>query len=96
MARKIALYQDHLENLDLHISDLPSTTVKFDTRDSAPFTEHSDNRRPQFKEKHLEILWKWSHGHTYKSLGLHPMEINRILRKYVRDSLEHKVHSSQD
>lgn len=76
--------------------DLPKTNVKFDTWDSAPFKEHSKNSTPQFKDKDLEILWKWSQGHTYKDLEVHPMKINRLCRKYIKESLESKVHSSQD
>jgi len=93
---KIALYQDYLENLDFGIDDLPRTTVKFDSWDSAPFTEHSPNRTPQFKDKDREILWKWSHGHTIKALGVHAMKLNRITRKYVREVMERDSHVSQD
>jgi len=93
---KVALYQDNLENLDLSIYDLPKTTVEFDTWDSAPFTEHSPNSRPQFKDKDLEILWKWSHGHTIKALGVHAMKLNRITRKFVREVMERDSHVSQD
>lgn len=93
---KLALYQDYLEDLDQEIYDLPKTSVKFDTWDSAPFTEHSPNSRPQFKDKDLEMLWKWSNGHTIKDLGVHGMKLNRILRKYVRESLDTKFHVSQD
>jgi len=85
---KVALYQDNLENLDFGIDDLPKTTVKFDTWDSAPFTEHSPDRRPKFKDKDREILWKWSHGYTYKDLGLHRMQIHRLCTKFIRETLE--------
>ena len=93
---KVALYQDNLEDLDLDIYDIPKTTVKFDTWDSAPFGEHSPNTRAHFKDKDLEILWRWSNGHTIKDLGLHRMKINRLCRKYIRDSLDAKFHVSQD
>ena len=93
---KVALYQDYLEMIELDVYDLPKTTVKFDTWDSAPFREHSKNLTPQFKDKDLELLWKWSQGHMYKDLEVHPMKINRLCRKFIKESLESKVHSSQD
>jgi len=93
---KVALYQDYLEDLDLDIYDLPKTTVKFDTWDSAPFTEHSPNSRPQFKDKDLQIIWEWSQGKTYREFGLHPQSIHRILKKYVREKIEQDFHISQD
>jgi ABC-type sugar transport systems, ATPase components len=93
---KVALYQDNLEDLDLDLYDIPKTTVKFDTWDSAPFAEHSPNTKAHFNDKDLEILWRWSNGHTIKALGLHRMKINRLCRKYIRESLDAKFHVSQD
>ena len=55
-----------------------------------------ENFAPQFKDKDLELLWKWSQGHMYKDLEVHPMKINRLCRKFIKESLESKVHSSQD
>jgi len=57
---------------------MPRTTVKLDAWNSAPFTEHSPDVTPQFKDKDLEILWKWAEGHTCRDLEVHPMKINRL------------------
>jgi len=93
---KVALYQDYLEDIDFDLYDLPRTTVKFNTWGSAPFREHSKNLTPQFKDKDLEILWKWSQGHTYKDLEVHRMKISRLARKFIRETLEKSCHTSQD
>ena len=90
--RKIALYFDLLENVTQALRGIPKTSIHYDTWDVAPFKEHSDTLPIQFKDKHLEILWKWSHGATGTELHLHPQQINRITRKFIRDVLE-KQHS---
>jgi len=38
--------------------------------------------------KELEILYQWGKGKTWKDLGLHPTTLNRILRKYIHESLK--------
>ena len=93
---KVALYQDNLENIELSIYDMPRTTVEFDTWDSAPFEEYAEAQKPKFKDKDLEIIWEWAQGKTYRELELHPMKVHRILRKYVREKIEHDFHISQD
>lgn len=93
---KIALYVDMLEYFHKTILGIPRTNIKFDTWDSALFTEHGPLKAPAFKKKHLEQLWKWSHGATYKDLGIHNMQLHRILKKFVKETLERKLHDTQD
>lgn len=88
--RKLAYYVDYLEPFEKTIIGLPSTSIDFDTWDSAPFQEHGKQRKPHFKDKDLNVLWEWSHGATYKEVGLHRMEINRLVRKFIRSTLESK------
>lgn len=85
---KVALYDDLLEDEHKSITDIPPTSIEFDTWDVAPFTERSAKKVPKFKDKDLEMLWKWSHGETCKGLGLFPTQLNRILRKFVKEVLE--------
>ena len=91
---KVALYVDTFHNIPIEFYDIPRTSIKFDTWDIAPFTEHGPKQKPKFKDRDLEILWDWSHGASYKKLGLHPMQINRLCRKFIRETLEERVHSS--
>lgn len=91
---KVGIYNDGLENIKLTITNIPKTNVNFDTWDVAPFKATRKAEKPKFQDTQLDILWKWSHGDTYKSLNLHPQEINRLARKFIRESLESQVHNS--
>jgi hypothetical protein len=39
-------------------------------------------------DKELEIVFQWARGKTWKDLGLHPQLLNRLLRKFIRESLK--------
>ncbi len=88
--RKIALYDDNLQDIHKTITGIPATSIKFDEWDIAPFREHSALKTPKFKDKDLELLWKWSPGATAKELGLFHMQVNRLVRKFVKETLEMK------
>lgn len=92
---KLALYQDQLEDLFSEWKELPSTNIHFDTYSSAPFTKHGKTRRPKFKTEELEKLWDYAHGVTYKDLGMHPQQMARLIRKYLKEYMERDIHSSQ-
>lgn len=93
---KVALYIDNLENIRKRITGIPKTSIDFDTWDVAPFVEHGPTTKPAFKDQELNVLWEWSHGATYKSLELHPQQLNRMVRKYVKEVMEREVHASQN
>jgi len=86
--QKLALYFDLLENYTRTLRGIPRTSIKFDTWDVAPFKEFGKTRRPKFKDDQLNILWDWSNGATYKDVGLHRMQLNRLIRKFIKDRLE--------
>jgi len=92
-SQKVALYKDLMEDIELIITDIPPTSIKFDTWDVAPFAE-KPTTTPKFREKDLQILWEWSHGKGFKELGLHPMQLNRLVRKFVKQTLENNLHTS--
>ena len=94
--QKIALYHDNLQNLHERIKNIQRSRVHFNTWDVAPFTLSKPTGKPKYKDKTMEILWDWSHGKTYKDLGVHPQQINRLTRKFIKDSLEEANHTSQD
>jgi len=85
---KVAYYVDLLESHSQTLKNIPRTSIKFDTWDVAVFQEHGKKVKPKFKTKELETLWDWSHGMKIKDLGLFPMQINRLLRKYVKEVME--------
>lgn len=86
--RKFALYVDLLENYTRTLRGIPATSIKFDEWDPAPFKEFDRERKPQFKTKEMENLWDYSHGLTYKDLKIHPQQMARLLRKFVKETLE--------
>lgn len=91
---KLALYFDYLENYTHTIMGIPRTSIGFDTYDVAAFKEHGVTAKPQFKDRDLEVLWDWSHGMTVKDLKLHPQQINRLTRKFIKEVLEREHHTS--
>jgi len=74
-------------------SNIPPTSIKFNPYAIAPFTEKPSGK-VFFKDTDKQVLWDWSHGKSLKELGLHPMALNRLLRKYVRENLENDFHAS--
>ena len=74
-------------------SGIPPTTIRFDPYAVAPFSEKPSGS-VFFKDSDKQVLWDWSHGKTHKDVGLHPMALNRLVRKYVRENLENDVHIS--
>lgn len=90
---KVALYQDVMDGTGKTIRDIPPTVVNFDQWDVAPFTERNMEKLPMFKDEDKALLWKWCQGATAKDLGLFPMQINRKLRKFVKDVLEHEYNA---
>jgi len=85
---KIAYFEDRLEYSFKTITNIPKTSIHYDTWDSAPFKRYGEKRMPQFKSKELENLWMYAHGTSYKGLGLHPQQLSRLLRKYIKESME--------
>jgi len=86
--QKIAYYSDLLEFFSKTITNIPRTSIQFDTWDVAPFKKDSPVIKPKFKEEHLNVLWEWSHGKTARELGLSRMQIHRLSTKYVKEVLE--------
>lgn len=86
--QKIALYEDKLEDFYKSLDNIPGTNIKFNTWGTAPFTEYGPTKKPKFKDKELDILWKWSHGKTAKELNITRMQIHRISIKFIKEVLE--------
>jgi len=90
---KTALLLSNLLSHPIEFRNIEKTTVPFDPYAVAPFTE-----KPQgvlmFKDSEKETLWKWSNEETMQSLGLKSMQLNRLVRKYVKQSLENDYNVS--
>lgn len=40
------------------------------------------------KDEELDLLYLWSRGASVKDLKVHPMQLNRVLRRYVKNTLQ--------
>ena len=81
----------HLLPRPFHFENIPPTTVPFDPYSIAPFQEQPSGKL-LFKDVDQQMLWEWSNGKSYKELGIHSMQLNRLLRKYVKITLENAQH----
>lgn len=73
---------------------VPPTTIPFDPYAIAPFqlTAPVDVPDAFLNDEEKKILWEWSVNNlSARRLNLHPMQLNRILRKFVREVLTSKV-----
>jgi hypothetical protein len=41
-------------------------------------------------DKQMELLYRWAKGETWKSLDVHPVTLNRLLRKFIKECLKKK------
>jgi hypothetical protein len=71
-----------------NINDIPKTTVRFDPYSIAPWSERPAGNVFFKNDKDKQTLYDWAHGQSCKDLGLYPMQLNRICRRYIRDSLD--------
>jgi hypothetical protein len=81
----------HLLPRPFHFENIPRTSVPFDPYCIAPFQEQPSGKL-LFKDVDQQMLWEWSNGKSYKELGIHSMQLNRLLRKYVKITLENAQH----
>lgn len=90
LACKIAHYTNFLTGEELTITELPNTSVNFDSYDASPFTEKPKINPRKFKDEDMRLVYEWSQGKTGKDLGLHPMQLNRKVRKILNYFFENQ------
>lgn len=89
---KTARLISHLFHAERMFTNIPPTNILFDPYRIAPFTEHPINRGTAlFKDEELNKMWKWANGTSCKALGVHNMQMNRMVRRYVKRTLEPKA-----
>jgi len=91
---KTALLLSTSFNQTFQFNEISRTTVPFDPYAVAPFQEKPTGVI-RFKEGEKEQAWQWVNGSSPKDLGLHPMQINRLVRKLLRQYMEMDSHLSQ-
>lgn len=74
------------------LEEIKPTKINFDPYDLAPFTERPE-KGVYFKDEDKQLLNDWANGKSYKELGLHPMQLHRKLKVFVRRTLENSLNS---
>ena len=84
------------EEKEVEFFPVPRTTIPFDPYDIADFSLTRPKQIPAtIKDEDLKILWEWSvNNKSTRQLDIHPMKLNRIVRKFVKQILE-KEYSEQ-
>lgn len=93
--QKIALWNNLNREEEIIFTGVQKCSTKFDSFDIAPFTKTSPNKKSRFSDENLNLLWDWSNGASYKTLGVHNMQLSRILRRFVKAELEKQLNSTQ-
>lgn len=81
-----------IDKVIFEFEDVPRTSIKFDPYKIAPFRLTTPKDIPSnLKTKDLQILWQWAiNGKTCNDLQIHSMTLNRLVRAFVRDTLNQK------
>ncbi len=90
---KKAQLTSHLMPVPYAFNNIPPTTIPFDPYAIAPFQTKPAGTL-LFKNEEQQLLWEWCNGKSCKELKLHSMQLNRLLKKYVRITLENAHHVS--
>lgn len=85
----------HLLNVPYSFENIPPTSVSFDAYAIAPFQENPSGTL-LFKDKDQQLLWEWCNGKSIRELDVHSMALNRLLRKYVKTTMENASHLSHN
>lgn len=93
LSRERAYCFSHLLEDRVEISDIPRCKVRFYPYRVAKFSLGVETLPFDFKDKKMELLWRWSQGEPCRSLGLHPQQLNRMTREFVKKSLRPIVMS---
>ena len=86
--QKVGIWYDQQEDYQQTYQNIPATSIKFDSYDVAPFVKNSPKAVPKFKDKDMEMLWSYVNGKSAKELGYHNMQISRICKRFIKESLE--------
>ena len=49
-----------------------------------------------FKDKDMELVYRWAKGETYKELGVHKQRLTRAKRKIIKFFIENQRHMSHN
>ena len=58
--------------------------------DEIHFGKEQQKIRKKFNDETMQKIWDWGHGKTAKELGLHSMQLNRLMRSFVCKTLKER------
>lgn len=70
---------------EMHLFNIPRTTVKFDPYEFAPFKLEPE--KSPFGQETLTILWRYAQGESAKKIGIHHEKLRRLIRKFLKIQL---------
>ena len=82
---KKALYADLMLRFIKPFNNIPGTSIKYNTWDIAPFSLNRPIKKAVFSSPELQVLQQLGAGKKYSEIGLHPQQINRIVRKFCKE-----------
>ena len=92
---KKALYFNLLNGKKKRYNNIPKTSVHFDSWDASPFTDKPQIVKAEFKDKDMELIYRWAKGETYEQLGVHPQQLTRARKKIIPILIDSYLHASQ-
>ena len=93
---KIAYYDNFLNGESITFGDLPPTSVHFDSWDGSEFSEKPKESKIEFKDKDMELVYRWAKGETYTELGVHPQQLTRAKKKIIPILIDNYLHASHN
>jgi hypothetical protein len=74
-----------------HIAENVHLFVPSNCPKPTPYTEYNIFLHSNIlTDGELKLLYEWSRGTSIKELNVHPMILNRLLRKYIKETLTPK------
>jgi hypothetical protein len=78
-----------------HIAENVHLFVPSNCPKPTPYTEYNIFLHSNIlTDGELKLLYEWGKGRSIKDLDVHPMILNRLLRKYIRETLTPKQHAT--
>ena len=95
-----ALLVSNVYDEPFYISDIPRTSIKFDTYDIAPFTTEPKYDELETQSFERKILYEWlecgSYGKVAKKHGLFTQQVKRIVLEQVKAILNSRLMDDEE
>jgi len=90
--KKLGVWFDLMEQKRIDFTNIPPTSIRYDSFDIAPFTKRSPNKI-RFKDEERQWLWDWTHGTPAQDLPINEMRLSRLRMRFIREVLEREANA---